>query len=199
MLLLFYSHSVASWYLTFVLILSLFFLYELGKVSGLLKYAILFLCAIIFPVAIWFSTDLIMLIEKILDFSDRDLTLTNRTNIWQWCLSQIKSNLFFGHGYSTIELPYYFKASSPHMGYIELLYDLGILGFVWIGSIYVSLYSRLNCVKKINSIKFTLLGFFFLYVIVFASSNLFVRQHTFIWLIFTILAFYLPKGNIKII
>ena len=76
--------------------------------------------------------------ETIVGTSGKDLTLNGRTDLWEPVLNQILQTLLFGYGYaafwtspfaSNIRLTYEW-ASNSHNGFLEIMLDLGICGFL---------------------------------------------------------------------
>lgn len=70
-----------------------------------------------------------------LDFSDRHLqtdTISERTVIWESVLPYVMDHLFFGNGVGSYEVnrDEIFKGLSPHNAYLEIVFELGILGLV---------------------------------------------------------------------
>ncbi|MGB3652387.1 MAG: O-antigen ligase family protein [Rivularia sp. (in: cyanobacteria)] len=76
--------------------------------------------------------------ETIVGTSGKDLTLNGRTDLWEPVLNQILQRPLFGYGYaafwtspfaSNIRLTYEW-ASNSHNGFLEIMLDLGICGFL---------------------------------------------------------------------
>ncbi|MEO0969312.1 MAG: O-antigen ligase [Cyanobacteria bacterium J06639_18] len=76
--------------------------------------------------------------ESIVGASGKDLTFSGRTDLWEPVLNQITKRPFFGYGYSgfwsspfasNIRLTHEW-ASNSHNGFLEIMLELGIGGFV---------------------------------------------------------------------
>lgn len=93
--------------------------------------------------------------ETIVQLLGRDLTLTGRTGIWSVVLSKIAQHPWFGYGYKgfwrgmngeSIDVWYetLFMAPHSHNGFLDLLVELGIVGF----SCFFLSFSK-SCVRAI--------------------------------------------------
>jgi O-antigen ligase len=77
-------------------------------------------------------------VETLVGTSGKDLTLNGRSDLWEGVISKVWERPWFGYGYygfwnssaaSNLRLTYQW-ASNSHNGFIDLLLDLGFLGFL---------------------------------------------------------------------
>lgn len=189
-----YTGSRTSWILTFLLTIFIPLTYILIKKSRIIFFLFFFILFFLMILIIAFVLYPIILemFEGFFQFIGRDATLTGRTQIWNFAISRSQQKWLLGHGYNVFWLPY--KRGTAHFGYLDLWLDLGFLGFGFLMCV-VLVYSRklLFCFREIrkNEFFFLLNGFF--YFIIFGFTNLFVRQHQFIWLVFIINCFYISR------
>jgi exopolysaccharide production protein ExoQ len=85
---------------------------------------------------IWWSSNSAVLFDVL----GKDSSLTGRTDLWLYVIDKIKENPWLGYGYGAfwqgfdgpsayVWLAQPFQAVHPHSGYLDLLLDVGIVGF----------------------------------------------------------------------
>jgi O-antigen ligase len=86
-----------------------------------------------------FSSEIFGLIPG---YFGKDMTLSGRVDIWEWVWSDIEKKLFLGYGFATywimgssrleIFASHFegFKVNEAHNGYLEILLQLGVVGFI---------------------------------------------------------------------
>ncbi len=154
MFLLILTHS----YTALILSVLLLVLYLLPK-KKLLAIVTLFPVSILFFVAYLLSLNWIknsslnMLIKSLIG---KDLTLSGRTEIWEYCFEMIKEKWIIGYGYnaiwsnlditkqSVVSHGYSFLGGHAHNGYIELLLSAGVLGILLMAIIIAKSIIKLN-------------------------------------------------------
>lgn len=159
----------------FLLLFCIFMVDFLRKISRLLgAYLVSFL--ILFPVStFWLFASQLNIVKSVAEFLGRDPTLTGRTIIWDLGYKYIVENLMFGSGIGSFfldkpnspasqmwaEMKYY-QAPSFHNGYLQLLAETGLFGFLILISIIFYVFSKslnkqsvllniLLCVVVVNS------------------------------------------------
>ena len=84
------------------------------------------------------------------DFLNKSLTFTGRTYIWDVAIPKIKENIFFGVGRRNGfvgYIPQLYQEAEGHSNFIQLIYDLGLIGF------FLYIIFILLCFKKLDSYK----------------------------------------------
>ncbi|MEL7241326.1 MAG: O-antigen ligase family protein [Cyanobacteria bacterium J06573_2] len=99
--------------------------------------------------------------ESIVGASGKDLTFSGRTDLWEPVLTKVLDRPLFGYGFagfwnsplaSNLRLTYEW-ASNSHNGFLEIMLDLGLGGFLifaagFIRFFYMSLYRVVSIAKK---------------------------------------------------
>ena len=112
---------------------------RIGIGRSLLGLTFLFIlsCSVIFLI---FSTEIFGLIPG---YFGKDMTLSGRTDIWEFAWNDIEKKLLLGYGFATywimgssrleIFASYFegFMVNEAHNGYIEIILQLGVIGFVF--------------------------------------------------------------------
>jgi len=195
LLLLIMSGSRTSW-VALSIIIFVYFLIKNLKINKKLYYAILVL---IVPVVIIFINYLFNNYDFILGLIGRDATLTGRINLWAHSFNAILDRPLLGYGFGTFwdskiinEIwTWIWLPPHAHNGYVDLLLQLGILGF----SVFIYLYVfyvtksvyRLNKRFKFDTFIFTTF-LIHLFILGFSADVLF-RQNSIYWVIFLISVF----------
>ena len=134
----------------------------------------------------------------IFDLLGKDSTLTGRTELWAPVIDKIQENPLLGYGYGAfwqgldgpsayVWLAQPFKAMHPHSGYLELLIDVGIVGFLlYIFIFFIGLQRALFYIKRIKTADGLWPAIFFIFVLVsnVAESGL-VQANSFLYVIQT--------------
>lgn len=180
--------STAALGLVVVLLLFLIFSFEkvflplkLGK--SIFAILIAFITCIAILVSI-FSQDLLAMIPGLFG---KDLTLTGRTDIWEFVWAEIQKKLLLGYGYSTywvagtsgVET---FRINQSHNSYLEIMLQLGLIGFVLFFILLAIFFKR---IVKINH-NLSLMTLISLLIINFTEGSLFQTRgrSTFVFLFF---------------
>lgn len=154
----------------------------------------------------FFSYTLAINIERVMILLGRDMTFTGRTEVWQYGLAMIQEKPWIGYGFGskwiheswgfipawhtqlkdTVEL---------HNGYLELLAQLGGVGMLLFGILFIFIFIR--SVLLVGRSK-TVVAYWPLYYLIFFSVyNLFERtileQNNFIWIMFVMLCVWLTS------
>lgn len=75
-------------------------------------------------------------IDDFLSYYDGEMTLTGRTMIWSRVYSAFFDNFYLGHGFAVFDTHYFdymwseYRPPHAHNSYLQILFDLGILGGV---------------------------------------------------------------------
>ncbi len=137
--------------------------------------------------------------EVILTALGRDVTLTGRTGIWDIVIEKISARPWFGYGYKSFWLGMegesadvwyvtFFLAPHAHNGYLDLMLDLGLVGFSLfaisltgtIGRAIVWLRQQSQPMVGIGPLLF--LTYLLLYNI--TESSLILEPNTLFWLLY---------------
>lgn len=124
----------------------------------------------------------------IVDIFHKDITLTNRTYIWNLCFEQIRTHILFGTGSmafnSRLDLLNIYHA---HCNYLNVILESGIIGF----AVYLFLWKRvIHSADKINDslslvVKVTLFSYLIMTIVDVIDNNELVY-------IFLVIGYYLP-------
>lgn len=179
-----FSFSRSGWVASFVayMVFCISYYKKLDK-----RFFIIFGICILAVILLYFSIDI---------FQDRVNSLLKgnssyRTNLWKFGLTQIPSNLFFGHGIScwrNLNLPADIAAHTGlHNSTLEILLFTGIFGLVaWISAVLSVFYQIL---KDKNYIYLSLLLYFVVITqfdfSVFDSKELFSAVTIFMFLVYS--------------
>jgi O-antigen ligase len=112
---------------------------KLGIGRSLLGLTFLFI--LIFSITfLFFSSEIFALVPG---YFGKDLTLSGRVDIWKFAWDDIEKKLLFGYGFATywimgssrleIFASYFegFMVNEAHNGYLEILLQLGVVGFIF--------------------------------------------------------------------
>lgn len=152
---------------------------------------IVFSCGIVFIFAYHFIINNPISKYFIVDVLGRNLTLTGRTYIWEYTFDMIKKNPIFGYGYFHLwdsNLPgvqnvferYGKVVSNAHNAFYDTFARIGILGFITLILIFVTLF--IKAVKKKN-IQATVLLIGILLINTFETAILLKNSYDFFALI----------------
>ena len=122
-----------------MIVVTMISLLPLYKISNNNNYK-LQMIAISFVLILLISTSILIIgnAETIIGTSGKDLTLNGRTDLWEPVLTKILERPLFGYGYagfwdspfaSNIRLTHEW-ASNSHNGFLEIMLDLGLAGFL---------------------------------------------------------------------
>jgi len=128
-----FSESSTSIVMALSLVLASIFINMLRRTTFAVVFMIFFLTASIGGIVIYFGSDLL------LGLLNRDATFTGRSYLWQAALDFIEQRPFLGYGYQALGGPdfahftenVFGEILGPENGYLALLLDLGIVGFVF--------------------------------------------------------------------
>lgn len=127
--------------LVLIMAILLFQFYRLKVLSRFTIFIYLF-CIILFFLTIATLDQVVFqggVIQTLFDLAGRDLTLTGRTDLWKDVLSIASHNLFLGVGYDSFWMDgslnglwdiYIWQPNQAHNGYIDIIANIGVLGFV---------------------------------------------------------------------
>ena len=190
----YFADSAGGYFVLIFLHLALILVLIWLKLRPLLRtvhyYAILLLCVV---------GALMMLANLgiVLDLFHRSLTLTGRTDLWEYLLHyMIPQRLWFGYGYSGLwssaqfdiavkdQIGWGYPVVIADNGFLDILLHLGLVGLISLSTVLV--------ITVVRSVKFgldrrTLPDFFSLLLVLYAfvaniSYSLFFQTGTFIWL-----------------
>jgi exopolysaccharide production protein ExoQ len=134
----------------------------------------------------------------IFDLLGKDSTLTGRTELWASVIDKIQENPILGHGYGAfwqgydgpsnyVWLAQPFKAMHPHSGYLELLIDVGLVGFLlYMFIFFIGLQRALLYIKRVQTADGLWPAIFFIFILGsnIAESGL-VQANSFLYVIQT--------------
>lgn len=148
--------------------------------------------------------------ENILLGLGRDVTLTGRTELWEWALYFIEQRPLFGWGYSGIFFEgnlspsniindfSYYQAPHFHNSYLQIAAELGVFGLIIF--LYFYFKSISNCFVLLTRAgeidrgdNLLLLSFFISSMVIFTSMNIGLRYNEF--MTFFIFYIYLATGR----
>lgn len=137
------SSSVIVTFLLVVIALAISYLSNLFKLLGLKKSFIFFVLFFVLANLIIFLMLSKDIFASVPDIFGKDLTLSGRVPIWLYIWSDAKSKFLLGFGYATywimgstrIDLFALnfegFKVNEAHNGYLEIILQLGFIGFLF--------------------------------------------------------------------
>lgn len=134
----------------------------------------------------------------IFDLLGKDSTLTGRTELWAPVIDKIQENPLLGYGYGAfwqgydgpsnyVWLAQPFKAMHPHSGYLELLIDVGLVGFLlYMFIFFIGLQRALLYIKRVKTAGGLWPAIFFIFILGsnIAESGL-VQANSFLYVIQT--------------
>lgn len=144
----------------FVLLLNI--LLKINKEFEFLGFGKFFFYLIIVFVIVLFSVIVVSftdVLNEVFGGMGKDITLTGRTDIWIGVLENARSYIFIGCGYQSFwisENPfldewyqtYYWIPLQSHSGYIDIINELGVIGFTififWIINFFKSIFQLKN-------------------------------------------------------
>ncbi|WP_139903738.1 O-antigen ligase family protein [Clostridium thermarum] len=171
-------------------------------ISGIIFYILFFL-----QNNEWFGS----IASQLLQYFNRDITLTGRTGIWNFSIEAMKLKPLLGYGYHGFwynnPYSYYFSMANEfmighsHNGYIDLLLDLGVIGtivfFIMIINYVIKCLAYYKIKKHINAYFYVF--FICLYIIINFIEGEFLRSNSIFMVSFVCLNYYLLqlKKSIK--
>lgn len=199
------------------LIISIIYIfYYFNKIQTLKKYIkVIALCTILFIIIfITYSGEFI--IKKFIStFTENplsDINLSARVFYWNYGLELIKKNILLGNGPNTWGLKTITGGTNLHNGYLQILYEIGLLGFILYFAIIfiqlkkinktIKLYYKNNFDKDLflisTCIKASIVGYLFTQL--FSSSITSTRSVFLLWLIIFLIEkiYSLAMKNIKV-
>ena len=135
--------------------------------------------------------------ETIVRILGRDLTLTGRTGIWSVVVSKIAQKPWLGYGYrgfwrgmegESIDVWYetFFLAPNAHNGYLDLLVELGIIGFSCFALSFSKSCMRAIAWLRLNSGGAGLLPIMYLMFLILynLAESTILEPALFVWLLY---------------
>jgi O-antigen ligase len=132
----------------------------------------------------------------VVDLLGRDMTLTDRTNIWALVL-QMETNPIFGTGFQMfwsgerlirMWLAYWWQPMSAHNGYIETYLDLGLVGVGLLAGFLISSFNNIS--KTLNNFGYGRLCLvFFLVSMIYNLTESSFLKLSFIWFVLMLVSF----------
>lgn len=170
---------------------------KIGRTFSLLIIMFVFVLALFLS----FNSDVI---EKIVsEYLGKDLTFTGRTEHWQRILLEISKHPFLGVGYSSFwdvpggEYKILLIGNTAHNGYLEILNELGIIGFSLMTLVFITFFFR---ALKISA-TLNLITLISILILNFSESALFREKgaNTFVtlWIILINFKDYLDKKSLN--
>lgn len=206
------SYSSTS-LLTFIILITLGFIFYGSKIFisvGLKnKVSFLFLMFLIIISLLIFLSDTYLLAQLLREIGKegKDLTLTGRTYLWSYILNIARPYIFIGCGFQGfwigeakyLNLLYDYIGWVPnqaHNGYIDLINEIGIVGFILFLTIIFDYFRKLLSLSKyLLSAQWLFIGA----LIINITESSFIRAHTTVgvifWLIYFIKKFNMIKWN----
>jgi len=141
------------------------------------------------------------LAETIVSSMGRNLTLTDRTELWSDLL-KFNTDPLIGTGYGSFWLgdrlailweKWWWKPNNSHNGYLEIYLELGLIGlFLLIGVLFEAYRKiRRTLILDFEFGRFQL-GFFFMFLLYNITEPSF-KLRTPMWFVFLLIALYSPK------
>jgi exopolysaccharide production protein ExoQ len=175
-----------------------------SPVKGIFSFIVVFSCLGIFLSIVYLAPDLL---KSLLGTFGKDLTLTGRTDLWKSVFELTKKRLVFGYGFGG-----FWVAHSPmlekifaeqmwfpnqsHLGYLDILTETGIVGFI------VFILIVISCFKNFLTLKTTYFWKWFVItalIVNISESTLFkVNELTGDLFILSYLALYVESMKDKI-
>lgn len=152
-----------------------------------------------------------VLLTPITSFTGKDLTFSNRSEIWVIIKEHIDLNPYIGSGYGAYWVgaipssPSYvflsrmfFYPSESHNGYLESINDLGFLGLIiLLGYLFVYVRDSLQLMRIDRSQGVLFLGLFFQQAIINLSESCWLQVNSPAFIIMTIATFALARGKLE--
>lgn len=148
----------------------------------------------------------------ILDVLGKDLTLTGRTTIWEYGFIKSEGNFWFGAGYRAfwgdaltsdfyLYNPYWESGktfSNGHNGFIDVYFELGIIGVIFYFLFLVSYVVKVfNCkYEPLALFSSLIILFYFIYSI---TEQITLKQSELLWMLIMINYLFLSKEGRKIV
>jgi len=202
-----FSSSISS----LVILLVVFLFIALSKLVKYNIHLVLSLTAFLILIMGVSGAILYSNFEHIMLILGRDPTLTGRTVLWGYIFDFISEKPFFGYGYQSFWLGYdginsrtiyeifNYEFSHAHNGYLDILLQIGVIGFVLF---LFQLYSSFNRVIKNlryqnNRIDLFILGYLIYFCTLNISESNFLEPNSIYWVIYVYIVFSLNKNNEK--
>ena len=183
-----------------VLIQLIFYFEKAFRTIGLGKTFIIFIIIFLSVTAItvsFFSSDLLAQVTGLLG---KDPSLTGRSTIWDYIWNEIQKKIIVGYGFGTYWIMgtsvidrfivnVGWRVNEAHNGYLEIMLELGIVGFIFFVSLLSSFIYR---VIKVDH-KIALIVIITILVVNFSESFLFQSRgaSTLIFMFFYLLVSFL--------
>jgi exopolysaccharide production protein ExoQ len=133
--------------------------------------------------------------EVVFDLLGKDSTLTGRTELWTFVIDKIRESPWLGYGYGGfwrgydgpsgyVWLSQDFQAAHPHSGYLQLLLDVGLVGFLgYILIFFIGLQRALFYIKRMKTADGLWPAVFFIFILGsnIAESGL-VQENSFLYI-----------------
>jgi exopolysaccharide production protein ExoQ len=140
--------------------------------------------------------------------ASRDVTLTGRTDLWYDMLQIAWQHPFLGVGYGSFWIgdlanklweSHYWRPSQGHNGYLDVFVELGVVGIILLVSVIYAISRNIMDTFRTDFeyAAFRMTVFIMLLVHNITESS-FLRGNDTLWLIFLVVALYIPSEYIKI-
>lgn len=143
--------------------------------------------------------------EHVLTAFGRDVTLTGRTNIWPVVWDRIMQRPLLGYGYGTfwhfspgefVRAAIGWDTPHAHNGYLDLLLDVGLFGFLmFVAGLVVAVRRGWASMRSASGVE-TLWPMLFLLVLLLSNiTETAFYQSPFVWALFTAIAVGAPSAS----
>lgn len=196
-------------------VINLIFVMGLFAILPVLRWKYLFMIPCLLgvgSVAIVIYTLLTNNAEQIAGAFGKDLTLTGRTSFWPLLVDKISESPWLGYGYGAFWNGYdgpsayvwnasAFKAPNAHNGYLDLLLELGLVGFLIYMSSFILSFQKALLLFKHTKTVYAFWPILLLTYVVFCNltESSLVLQNNFLWVmqLTTIFSLSLPQVDIN--
>lgn len=153
---------------------SIFFTDRIFKDIRIGRFISLTIIIFIFSLAVFLSLNSDIVERIVTQLLGKDLSFTGRTEIWQMMLNEIAKHPILGVGYSSFwDVPkaegYALIGNTAHNGYLEILNELGIIGFSLMIIVLINFFYR--AIKISTTIN--LITIISILILNFSESSLF--------------------------
>lgn len=169
-----------------ILLVGLFFQKSFSKLKIINYNTLLYIYLLLFFLIVIFRMQNIFsyIIEEVLN---RNLNFTNRTYIWDTAIMYIKNNPIVGYGFEDslirIEKFSYLQAITCHNQLLDLIYQGGFIGLIFIFLMLKQLGNRINEIKNLKIKTVTLMALFS-YLVMMLSEYYSFGSFIYIFVIF---------------
>lgn len=180
-------------------LINLLLLISLLSTLPILRWNYLFLVPILIGVLSIASISYLLITtnsEQIVAIFGKDLTLTGRTNFWPLIIDKIRESPWLGYGFGSFwqglngPSAYVwnaadFKAPNAHNGYLDLLLDLGLVGFSIYTIEYITSFQKALAYIKCTKTPDALLPTIWLCYVILSNltESALILQNNFIFII----------------